>query len=549
MTRNFFLPTLLLMMLFVSCSGGGDSKKVLASSAKYEDLVTLFKEWRVFQQPLLVNGVPDYSPDAMKKQHADLVSWQARLNNIDTAGWPISQQVDWYLVWAEMNGLDFDQKVIRPWEKDPAFYVWFFPEPSDVPEREGPNVSGAIELPAYSMPLSEADAAVISAKLRLAPALYDRAKKNLTGNGKDLWTLSVRSFRQQSKDLAVFGESVGKEHPDLAAAAAIARKASDDFAAWITTEVPGKTALSGIGKENFTWYIRNVHLMPYDWEGYKQLLERELMRSHAALRLTEYRNRSIPPLEKINNDVKFDTVMRRGVKEFMQFLGSGVMTVKDYMEPAMMAQIGKFTKVDGMRNFFAEVDYRDPMPMRSHHFHWIDKATSKLEPVSSVIRQQPTLYNIFDSRAEGLATAMEELMWQGGLYKGRPRGEELVWIMLAERAARGLGGLYQHGQVMSFDQATKYASTWVPRGLLPADGETIQWEEHFYLQQPGYETSYVSGKILIDQLIAEYARQREGKFEMQLFMDEFLGKGIIPVSLIYWEMTGDKSMLERSIRY
>jgi hypothetical protein len=142
---------------------------------------------------------------------------------------------------------------------------------------------------------------------------------------------------------------------------------------------------------------------------------------------------------------------------------------------------------------------------------------------------------------------MEELMWQAGLYANKPRAEELVWIMLADRAARGLGGLYQHGQEMNFDEATRFSSKWVPWGLLPAESETIQWEEHFYLQQPGYEASYLTGKMEIDRLIAEYSRQREGSFVMKSFMDEFLRKGIIPMSLIYWEMTGDKSILNRAV--
>ena len=87
----------------------------------------------------------------------------------------------------------------------------------------------------------------------------------------------------------------------------------------------------------------------------------------------------------------------------------------------------------------------------------------------------------------------------------------------------------------------------MPWGLLPADGETIQHEEHFYLQQPAYGTSYIIGKIEIDQLIAEYARQRDGNFVMQEFMDEFSRVGEIPISLVYWQMTGDKSMLNAAI--
>ncbi|MBI2620003.1 MAG: DUF885 family protein, partial [Ignavibacteriales bacterium] len=123
----------------------------------------------------------------------------------------------------------------------------------------------------------------------------------------------------------------------------------------------------------------------------------------------------------------------------------------------------------------------------------------------------------------------------------------LVWILLAQRAARALGGLYQHGLEMTLDEAAHFASKWTPWGLLPADGETIQHEEQFYLQQPAYGPSYVVGKIMIEQLIAEYARQREGSFVLKEFMDRFNKAGVIPVSLIYWELTGDKSMLEGAI--
>jgi len=232
----------------------------------------------------------------------------------------------------------------------------------------------------------------------------------------------------------------------------------------------------------------------------------------------------------------------------MKFLGDEMMTVKPYMDPAMRAVIMPFSPLTDpkeLRGFFSEVDYRDPMPMRAHFFHWIDKAREIEEPVESPIRRVPLLYNIFDNRAEGMATAMEELILNAGMLKNRPQATELVHIMLAQRCARGLGGLYQHGQLMDFDQATKFASKWVPWGLLPADGGTIQHEEHFYIQQPVYGESYVIGKIMIDQLIAEYARQREEKFNMKAFMDEFNRVGIIPVSLVYWQMTGDKSMLKR----
>ena len=100
---------------------------------------------------------------------------------------------------------------------------------------------------------------------------------------------------------------------------------------------------------------------------------------------------------------------------------------------------------------------------------------------------------------------------------------------------------------MTLDEAAQFASKWTPWGLLPAQGSTIQWEEQFYLRQPAYGTSYVIGKIEIEKLIAEYARQREGNFVFKEFMDDFNKAGVIPVSLVYWQLTGDKSMLNAAI--
>ncbi|MCZ6717745.1 MAG: DUF885 family protein, partial [Gammaproteobacteria bacterium] len=201
----------------------------------------------------------------------------------------------------------------------------------------------------------------------------------------------------------------------------------------------------------------------------------------------------------------------------------------------------------GLRGFFWEIIYRSPITMRTHHYHWFDLARMRHAPHESPIRRTPLLYNIFDGRAEGMATGMEEMMMHAGMLDDKPRARELIWILLAQRAARGLGGLYQHGLEMTLDEATQFASKWTPWSLLPADGATIQHEEQFYLEQPAYGTSYVIGKIEIEKLIAEYARQRAGNFVLKEFMYDFNRAGVIPISLIYWELTGDKSMLEAAI--
>jgi len=543
------IPTLLVLALALCrCSAPTEPAKPAAHS--HAELVTLFREWREFQLPKMIEGVPDYSAEAMKEQQTDLTQWQQRLNNFDTVGWPIRHQVDWYIVYAEMNGLDFDHRVIQPWVRDPAFYVWFYPDPSDVPEREGPNIHGRIELPAYGWPLASSEAADIAQRLRKAPAVFEQARKNLTGNARDLWVTGIRSIRTQSRDLQVFADRVVPTFPDLAAAAREAKQASDEFAAWLEQRAVSKTGPSGVGKENYTWYVKKVHLVPHTYESEEILLKRELQRAHQSLRFAEHRNRKLPPLKKAETAEQFHKQVHDGISEYIAFLkNEDVLTILPYMDSALRDQARTFTPppAEGVRGFFDEVDYRDPMPLRAHHFHWFDKAHETLYPNESPIRQAALLYNIFDSRCEGLATAWEELVMHEGLLESRPRTAELVYIMLAQRAARALGGLYQHGLEMDFKQATELASKWVPWGLLPAEGATIQHEEQFYLQQPHYGSSYVIGKIDLDRLIAEYARQREGKFVLREFMDDFSTRGLIPLSLLYWEMTGDKSMLNEAL--
>src|SRR5205823_1900068 len=112
-----------------------------------------------------------------------------------------------------------------------------------------------------------------------------------------------------------------------------------------------------------------------------------------------------------------------------------ILTLRDWMEPALRARIGHFTPGE-KREFFTEVDYRDPVMMRTHGYHWIDLAWMEHEPNPSPVRREPLLYNIFNTRTEGFATAMEELMLHEGLFDERPRSREMIWILVAQRAAR-----------------------------------------------------------------------------------------------------------------
>jgi len=214
-----------------------------------------------------------------------------------------------------------------------------------------------------------------------------------------------------------------------------------------------------------------------------------------------------------------------------------VMTITDDLDPAMRARIGRFSP--GPLEFFTQVDYRDPEVMRTHGYHWFDKARMAHNPHPSAIRRGPLLYNIFITRTEGHATGWEEMMMHAGMFDARPRTRELIYILIAQRAARALGDLRMHGENLPLEDAAAFTAANVPRGWLSLQGNLVRFEQHLYLQQPGYGTSYLTGKIEVEKLLADRKRQLGDRFTMKQFMDEFNAAGLIPTSLLRWELTGE----------
>jgi uncharacterized protein (DUF885 family) len=124
-----------------------------------------------------------------------------------------------------------------------------------------------------------------------------------------------------------------------------------------------------------------------------------------------------------------------------------------------------------------------------------------------------------------------------GLYDDDPRVRELVWIMLAQRCARGLASLHAHANEITLQQAREFQVTWTPEGWT-GDVSLVGSEQHLYLRQPGYGPSYVTGKYLIERLIMDRSRHLGDTFRLLNFFDDVYVAGMIPVSLIRWQMTG-----------
>ncbi len=541
MQTTISLPKLILLILS-GLSAVGTQAAMAQANDGYDELLQLFEDWRQFESPPLLDGAPDYTAEQFVSRYEGFLTLRNRLHRLDPGDWSIPQQVDWHIVRAEMNGYDFNHRVLQPWVRDPAFYNSIWTGRSDVPAHEGPTHHAIVELWTYEFPLSNAEEARLIAELGVISPLLVQAQKNLTGNARELWVAGIRDIRAQRTSLDRLAQRVaGTASDELNSIIAESQAATDQLVEWLLAESPSKTGPSGIGKEHYTWYQQNVHLLPMTWEDEVRLLKRELDRAWSSLKLEEQRNKDLPPMVAAATPEEYDAKADQAAARIMRFLeDKEIVTVTDYMEPALREHLGSFVPVE-TRNFFAITAHYDPAPLFTHFYHWFELARMDLEPHASPVRQGAVLYNIFDSRSEGTATAVEEMFMHAGLYDDSPRSRELVWIMVAQRAARGLGSLYAHANQMTMEEAGQLHMDWTPRGWMKTEPDLLIFAQHFYLRQPGYGTSYITGKYLLERTLADYSKQVEDRgeaFRLSDFFDRLNAIDSIPISLARWEMTG-----------
>jgi len=91
--------------------------------------------------------------------------------------------------------------------------------------------------------------------------------------------------------------------------------------------------------------------------------------------------------------------------------------------------------------------------------------------------------------------------------------------------------------MINYEQARKFQVEWTPKGWT-GDESLVGFEQQLYLRQPGYGTSYVSGKYFIERLMMDMGRRQGNDFTLYNFFEAFYGVGILPISLVRWQMTG-----------
>jgi hypothetical protein len=514
---------------FTAC--GPESTEIApAGTGNYEGLVTLFNEFREFQRPKEIDGVPDYTASAMSEQYSRVREYQQRLAALDIGAWPVAQQVDYHVVRAEMNGLEFEHRVRKPWTRDPAFYLFS-------QGGAGPVAYGRPRL--SELPMSPEQAAAFKTKLQAVPGLLLQARGNLSEAAGDLARFALHFLDDEIRLYTNLGERLTEHHPDMIPDVEKAAAAVEDYGTWLEANISSMTAQAGIGKENYNWWLKNVHLVPYTWDELYASLEREYEHSFGALKIVEHRNRDLPPLELISSAEEYLSRWSNDERYMLDFIqDNNLFTVPDYVTPYNPGQWWNARERNGIQDFFEQCRDRDMIAEVAHNAlgHHIDGLMYQRD--DRPIRGSSRLYDIDMIRNEGMAFGLEEIFLHAGIYEKRPRGEEINLIAKAFRAVRGLADLNLHSNEFDLSDALRFCYEETPYNWMIDGGYEVWHEMQTTLRAPGWHMGMVLGKIQMMSLIEDVAKVRGDDFVLGEFVDDFRSRGMIPMSLVRWEMTG-----------
>lgn len=498
----------------------------------YRSLVILHEEFVKLRQPKVVAGVPDYTPAAMSEQRQGLEALRKRLGAIDGSSWPVPQQVDYHLVRAELNGLDFDHRVVRPWQRDPGLYV-------DLIRRA----------PYSDVPAKPETVAQMRVDLQAVAKILEQARTNLTSASGELTGMAIRQLemsdgvnqgepRRPTPPAGVIGwyrdllARLPKHHPELVTEARAALTAAESFRDWLKQSQPSMEEPAFVGLDNYNWYLRNVRLIPNDADDVRLLGSREEDRARTFLAIELNRHRALPPIQPVKTAEEHERRVRESERLIRGFIQKhGLLTVPPDTPEKFETDAFWIVREGGKRHFWEELTYRDPLNNHIHASipgHQFDGHIQRknTNPIRAGYRD--------GARAEGWGFYIEEMLLQAGLLDGRPRARELFYIAQLKRAIRIPCELDMQTGRFTLQQAIDHMVREVP--LMEPD--LARYDLAIYLRRPTYGMNYVIGKLQMEDLLNERVRQLGDTFDLGQFHDEFLAAGPIPITLIRWEMTG-----------
>jgi uncharacterized protein (DUF885 family) len=506
----------------------------------------------------------DYSPVKIAERAQHVRSLLGKVRAMKTDSWPKDDRIDWILFRAQLENVDFGNRVLKFEQTNPQVYT-----------GDCTNAIFSLLKKEYDTPRKRALAA--TARLKQMPALLKQGLSNLQNPIKLYAQLAIQSARSidQLLNKSLTALDVGlapNEHDELIKARDAALAALHSYADELEKRLPQMADFTPMGEANYNYYVKNVLLLPLNDVEIETIGRAELARYRALEALLPdpkladpdpKRAAHIPP-----DQGSFLKTYESREAEMISFLKEhNLVTLPNYLGPFQIRQLpeafkptspGGFMNPPGVydkdptgfffiptynpdsKNFYIRAAIEDPRPILGHegipgHFLQLSIANH----LGDEIRRQheDTVF------VEGWALYGEEMLMRTGLYPNNSPAQGQILRLSRYRAARIGVDVNLHTGRWTFEQAVKY---FMDAGGL--DREAAEGEAAGAASSPTQKISYIIGKWQIMNLLGRYKDRHGETFRLGQFHDDLIKNGSLPVSVIEWILLDDSTSLQQAMK-
>ena len=523
----------LLWLALVATGATPSSSQTTQVSSVWDRIAAIDQQLALLERPILEDSVPKLAAEDLERRHQQIrkLSRDLRALHPAAATEEIAVRVDYLIVWSRINALLFEHRVTRPWSKDPIFHLGFFRR---TPYAEAPTSSAkpdAIEtlrlsLEAVPRIVDQAIASLTEASGELAgQAIFHLERFDGVGQGEPYRDTPPEGTLGWFEDLCQrLKQNDSKLEPTCQTAHQAARRYRD----WLRLQLPELTPTAGIGEEELARYLLEVRLLPYSVDEARLLGEREYHRYRAAWEIVRNRNADLPELELTRSREQHKTRTHEAEAQIKKLVkDQNLMTFPEDLPTEFDTDTFFSPRALTDRHFWEELQFRNTF---NNHIH-ASIPGHRFDGFMARKLDNPIRRRAGDStRAEGWATYLEEMFMLAGLTRDVPRADELFYVALMKRASRIYAEIQMHTGAWSMDQANAFMIDNVPF----MEEDLGRYDLEGYLRRPGSGSGYILGKIQLEQLLSERSLESGDLFELGVFHDELLVRGMVPLALVRW---------------
>jgi uncharacterized protein (DUF885 family) len=492
----------------------------------------------------------DYAPAKVAARAQHVRGLLEKVRAMKTDAWSKDDRIDWLLFRAQLEAVDFNDRVLKRTQKDPQVYA-----------AECANAIFSLLKKEYDTPRKRALAA--TARLKEMPALLKQGLGNLQTPVKLYARLATESARAIDPLLtqSLMALDVGltpDEHNELVKARDAALSAAHSYADELEKRIPSLPDFAPMGEANYNYYLKHILLLPLNASEVEMIGRVELARYRALESLLSDPKLADPdPSRSANIPADQEAFLRayeNRQAEMIAFLKErNLLSIPEYLGPFQIRQLpeafkptspGGFMNPPGVydkdasgfffiptynpqsKNFYIRAAIEDPRPILGHegipgHFMQISIANH----LPNEIRRQH-----FDNTfIEGWALYTEEMLMRTGLYPENSPAQGQILRLSRYRSARIGVDVNLHTGRWSFEQAVQY---FMEAGGL--DREAAEGEAAGAASDPTQKIGYITGKWQIMDLIGRYRAKHAADYRLGQFHDDLIKNGSLPVSIVEW---------------